>query len=195
MDDIELLKKYNQLYLEIILRYKEYIEEKESLYVAELPKLVMPENEDVVNIANKLKGSVPNYTYDENYYDAARLAYSYVKDEITLANLPIQFWLTPDETIKCGAGDIFDKAVLLCSLLVALGNVSAKVIIKVEDSEREFLVYSEFNNSIIAMDLDSGIKEYKNKDELLLAMGIKSNDTSGEVTAYEFNDKMYNSLE
>jgi hypothetical protein len=133
MEDTELLKKYNQLYLEVILRYKEYIEEKESLYVAELPKLVVPENEDVVNIANRIKNSMPSYNYNDNYYDSARLAYSYVKDEITLANLPIQFWLTPDETIKCGAGDIFDKAVLLCSLLIALGDVSAKIIIKVKD--------------------------------------------------------------
>jgi hypothetical protein len=195
MEDTELLKKYNQLYLEVILRYKEYIEEKESLYVAELPKLVVPENEDVVNIANRIKNSMPSYNYNDNYYDSARLAYSYVKDEITLANLPIQFWLTPDETIKCGAGDIFDKAVLLCSLLIALGDVSAKIIIKVKDSERDFVVYSEFNNIIIAIDLESGIKEYKNKEELLRAMGIKNADDSGEVTAYEFNDKMYNSLE
>lgn len=190
-----MLKKYNQLYLEVILRYKEYIEEKESLYVAELPKLVVPENEDVVNIANRIKNSMPSYNYNDNYYDAARLAYSYVKDEIALANLPIQFWLTPDETIKCGAGDIFDKAVLLCSLLIALGNVSAKIIIKVKDSERDFIVYSEFNNIIIAIDLESGIKEYKNKEELLSAMGIKNAGDNGEVTAYEFNDKMYNSLE
>jgi len=191
-EDIETLKRYNQLYLEIIMRYKEYIEENENLYVAELPKLITPDNESVVSIANKIKSQFPVYSYNDNFPDAVRLAYSYVKDDILLVNLPIQFWLKPEEVIRCGAGDIFDKAALLCSIIIALGNVSTKLIIKVEDSEREFVVYSEFNNNIIAVDLESGVKEYKNREELLKAMGVY--EENEEMNVYEFNDKIYNSI-
>jgi hypothetical protein len=191
-EDIETLKRYNQLYLEIIMRYKEYIEENENLYVAELPKLITPDNESVVGLANKIKSQFPIYNYNENFPDAVRIAYSYVKENILLVNLPIQFWLKPEEAIRCGAGDIFDKATLLCSLIIALGNVSTKLIIKVEDSEREFVVYSEFNNSIIAVDLERGVKEYKSREELLKAMGVY--EENEEINVYEFNDKMYNSI-
>jgi len=191
-EDIETLKRYNQLYLEIIMRYKEYIEENENLYVAELPKLITPDNESVVGLANKIKSQFPIYNYNENFPDAVRIAYSYVKDNILLVNLPIQFWLKPEEVIRCGAGDIFDKATLLCSLIIALGNVSTKLIIKVEDSEREFVVYSEFNNSIIAVDLERGVKEYKSREELLKAMRVYGENE--EMNVYEFNDKMYNSI-
>jgi len=191
-EDIETLKRYNQLYLEIIMRYKEYIEENENLYVAELPKLITPDNESVVGLANKIKSQFPIYNYNENFPDAVRIAYSYVKENILLVNLPIQFWLKPEEVIRCGAGDIFDKATLICSLIIALGNVSTKLIIKVEENEREFVVYSEFNNGIIAVDLERGVKEYKNREELLKAMGVyKENE---EMNVYEFNDKMYNSI-
>jgi hypothetical protein len=191
-EDIETLKRYNQLYLEIIMRYKDYIEENENLYVAELPKLITPDNESVVGLANKIKSQFPIYSYNENFPDAVRSAYSYVKESILLVNLPIQFWLKPEEVIRCGAGDIFDKATLLCSLIIALGNVSTKLIIKVKDSEREFIVYSEFNKGIIAVDLERGVKEYKSRDELLKAMGVY--EESEEMNVYEFNDKMYNSI-
>ncbi|MGC8776775.1 MAG: hypothetical protein ACP5P2_02405 [Candidatus Micrarchaeia archaeon] len=191
--EIETLKRYNQLYLEIIMRYKDYIEENENLYVAELPKLITPDNESVVGVANKIKSSFPEYKYEDNFPDAVRLAYSYVKDEIFLASLPIQFWLKPEEVIRCGAGDIFDKATLLCSLIIALGNASTKIVIKVEGSEREFVVYSEFNGGIIAVDLEKGVKEYRSKDELFDDMGI-SKGGGEDLTAYEFNDKMYNPI-
>ncbi|MFP3279266.1 MAG: hypothetical protein RXP92_03090 [Candidatus Micrarchaeota archaeon] len=191
-EDIETLKRYNQLYLEIIMRYKDYIEENENLYVAELPKLITPDNESVVGLANKIKSQFPIYNYNENFPDAVKIAYSYVRDNILLVNLPIQFWLKPEEVIRCGAGDIFDKATLLCSIIIALGNVSTKLIIKVEDNEREFVVYSEFNNGIIAVDLERGVKEYKNREELLKAMGVY--EENEEMNVYEFNDKMYNSI-
>ena len=191
-DNAELLKKYNQVYLEIIMRYKDYIEENENLYVAELPKLITPDDESVAGIANRIKSSFPAYEYSENFIDAAKMAYSYVKDEIALFNLLIQFWLKPEEVIRCGAGDIFDKATLLCSILIALGNISTKLLIKVDDSERDFAVYSEFNGSIVAFDLESGFKEYKSREELLESMGISKENE--DITAYEFNDKMYNSI-
>ena len=36
--------KINQVYVSIILRYKDYIEEKERISVAELPRFVIPKN-------------------------------------------------------------------------------------------------------------------------------------------------------
>jgi len=190
-NDLEQLNKYNKLYLEIIMRYKDYIEENEQLYVAELPKLVTPENDSVVAAVNKIKSSFPVYSFEGNFYDAVKLSYEYIRDGIFTVEVPLQFWLTPEETIRIGAGDMFDKAVLLCSMLIALGNPSTKIIVIISDSTRRFVVYSEFQGKIIAIDVSTGIKEYKDKDELLMNLGISKGD---EIMAYEFNDKMYSDL-
>ncbi|MHB1830665.1 MAG: hypothetical protein ACYCO0_04710 [Candidatus Micrarchaeaceae archaeon] len=189
MDENDSLKAYNSIYLEIIMRYKEQIEDKEELYPADLPKLVTPENDNVVLLAKEIQNSFPVYNYDQNFPEAAALAYAYVKDKIIPISLPVQFWLKPEQTIMYGAGDIFDKAVLLCSLLIAMGNFSSRVVVAAKDTDRTFIVYSEFRNKLIAMDLDNGVKDYGLLDDLLKELKV-DNDT----TAYEFNDKMYRDI-
>ncbi|MGI0141882.1 MAG: hypothetical protein ACREBF_04530 [Candidatus Micrarchaeales archaeon] len=185
-----LLKKYNQLYLAMILRYKDYIEEQENLNVAELPKLITPQDDDVLNVANRIKNTFDPYSYHDNYVAAAKRAYDYVKSEIASVSLPIEFWLRPSDTIKSGAGDIFDQATLLCSILIALGNIGAKVITVVKPTERRFVVYSEFNGNIIAFDLEKGYGGFDNQERLFDSLALKGDD----ITAYEFNEKMYNDL-
>ncbi len=191
MDESESLKAYNNIYLEIILRYKEDIEDKEGLYLADLPKLVTPGDESVLLLAREIKDSFPVYTYDDNFSDAARAAYQYVKEKVIDISLPIQFWLRPTQTIKYGAGDIFDKAVLLCSVLIALGGISSRVVVVVKDMERHFIVYSEFKDRVIGINMEKGVKEYKNFDELFNEINTGSGE---ETTAYEFNDNMYRDI-
>ncbi|MDE1852033.1 MAG: hypothetical protein KGH69_05115 [Candidatus Micrarchaeota archaeon] len=191
MEDTELLKKYNDIYLEIIMRYKEHIEEKESLYVAELPKLITPGEDGVANAAKGITDSFPLYRYEESFPEASSKAYDYIKERITPIALPIQFWQRPSDTLKHEAGDVFDRAVLLCSLLIALGAASSKVIIRIRDNDRIFLVYTEYNGRIIAIDMEKGMKEYGSRDALLESLGIVK---GADVTAYEFNDKTYSDI-
>ncbi len=191
MDESEALKAYNSIYLEIILRYKDYIEEKEGLYIADLPKLVTPKDESVGLAAREIQNNFPVYSYDDNFPDAARLAYQYVKKKIVDISLPIQFWLRPSQALKYEAGDIFDKAVLLCSILIALGNVSSRVVVVVRDTERHFIVYSEFKGKIIAMNIERGMGDYKDFDALMKDINIGNSD---DTTAYEFNDNMYRDI-
>ena len=192
MDEIETLKAYNNIYLEIIMRYKEHIEEHEGLYIADLPKLVTPSDESVILLAREIQNNFPVYTYDENFPDAAQQAYQYVKNKINLISIPVQFWLKPSETIKYGAGDLFDKAVMLCSTLIALGNVSSRIVVVARgDEERHFIVYSEFKGHIISINVEKGVKEYKNLDELLKEIDVGRDE---DTTAYEFNDNMYRDI-
>lgn len=190
-DDIGTVKKYNAIYLSIVMRYKDYIEEKESLYVAELPKLVTPQDSAVLSVASGIVGSFPNYLYERDFLEAARLAHLYVKDKVTPVSLPIQFWQKPSEAIANGAGDLFDRAVLLCSILIALGNVSSKIIITVSDGKRDFLVYCEFRDEIVIVDPDKGVTTAHNREDLMSRLKIR---VDPELTAYEFNDKMYTDI-
>lgn len=191
MDENGSLKAYNSIYLEIIMRYKEQIEDKEGLYPADLPKLVTPENDNVVLLAKEIQNNFPAYNYDENFPEAAKLAYAYVKDKIMSISLPVQFWLKPEQTIMYCAGDIFDKAVLLCSLLIAMGNFSSRIVVAAKDTDRTFVVYSEFKGKLTAMDLDNGVRDYGSLDELLKELKVDNDD---DTTAYEFNDKMYRDI-
>lgn len=184
-------EKYGQLYLEVILRYKDYIEQNENLNVAELPKLITPSDESVVALAKAFKSAFDPYSYSSNFLAASKMAYDYVSNQIVHISLPIEFWLYPSNTIKCGAGDLFDKATLLCSLLIALGNPSAKVITSVKPNARRFLVYCAFDDKIVAFDLDRGTINFENKEKLIESLLLKDED---ETTAYEFNDEMYNNL-
>ena len=70
--------RLSQLYLSIISRYKDYIEEKEELAVAELPTLIAPKSESVARKTSELKATFPNYTYDRDFLVAALNAFNYV---------------------------------------------------------------------------------------------------------------------
>ena len=174
------------LYLAIISRYKEYIEEKEELSVAELPTLVTPRAADIVSKAEEIKAGLAPYFYDRDFIAAARQAFDFVNASIDEVTLPVQFWLTPEETLRFKAGDGMDKSILLCSLLVALGNHSAKVFMLIRNNDRKTCAYFEFAGKVTLMDFKDGISEYRNRDEMLGKFAMAEDDT-----AYEFNNRSY----
>ena len=184
------LDKYmriNNVYLLILSKYKDYIEEKEELSVAELPTLVTPKSALVARKGADIKGMFENYDYDGNFYDASIKAFDFVSKEVGDITLPIEFWLMPEETMRFMLGDVTDKSILLCSLLISLGNPSSKVVVISRDSIRDIRVYYEFGDYIVIMDIEKGkIIKLKSKDDML-----KSFNFNEESTAYEFNDQMY----
>lgn len=192
VDETAALKAYNSIYLEVIMRYRDYIEEKEGLYLADLPRLVTPGDEAVVLLANDIKSRFPAYNYSSNFTEAANLSYEYVRGKIIPVSIPVQFWLRPAQTLKYGAGDVFDRAVLFCSTLIALGGISSRVVVVIKGNERHFIVYSEFGDRIIAFDIEAGALAYGSLEAMLKSMRLEDDEDSA---AYEFNDKMYRDLD
>lgn len=185
---LEKQAKMNQVYLAIISRYRDYIEERENISVSELPTLVTPSAELVVRLTNGIKSEIGTYIYDKHFPDAAAKAVEYVRNQIDEIRLPIEFWLAPEETIKFGMGDTIDKNILLCSLLVGLGNPSAKVLVVIDGTLRPFN-YFEFNGRYLLVDLKSGIRGFQSREEMIgsLHMGEES-------SAYEFNNQKYEDI-
>jgi len=179
-------KRLNDLYLAVISRYKEYIEEKEGLSVAELPTLITPNSERVGEKAEEIKSKFLNYSYDNDFYDASIMAYDFVRNEIEDVVLPLQFWLTPDETLLFMMGDVMDKGILLCSLLIKLGNPSTRVFVKIDDGERKVFVYCNLSDKICVFENNREAKTYESRDEMLKALPF-----NGDTAAYEFNNQMY----
>ncbi|MGC8652225.1 MAG: hypothetical protein ACP5UH_03170 [Candidatus Micrarchaeia archaeon] len=182
------LEELNKLYLAIILRYKNLIEENEELSVAELPTLVTPNDERVTAKAEELKAGFLNYTYEKDFYGAAKKAFEFVRNDIEEIVPPVRFWLMPSETLDFHVGDVMDKSILLCSLLLQLGNPSTKVLVEM-DNEMSAFVYFEFKGVYYALDVKSGIREFPSKEALYGSL-LKSDDS----TAYEFNNQHYNDI-
>ncbi len=178
--------KLNQLYLGIISRYKEYIEEKEYISVAELPTFITPRNELIVKKAEEIKSTFGVYNYDSHFYEASIDAFHLVKTEIEEVRMPLQFWLTAEETLGFGVGDQLDRNILLCSLLIALGNPSSKVFVYIKKGVKSVFTYYELEGKAYRLDFASGFKGLDSREVLMKAVTLDE-----ESTAYEFNDKMY----
>ena len=184
--------KLNQVYLAIISRYKDVIEEQEHLSVAELPTLITPKGEHITRKAEEIKSSFGIYSYKTNFYEASVDAFYFVRNNIADAAMPIQFWLSPEETMGFGIGDLLDRNTLLCSLLVALGNPSTRVLVVIRDSGRRVVTYYEFEGkaySFDLMDLSHGFKSHESRAALVRSLGLAEEDT-----AYEFNDNTYQDI-
>ena len=184
-DGERVIRKYNNVYLSIITRYKDYIEKNESLYVADLPSLIVPGNPAVLNAARKISDSFPNYSYDKDFIEASRLALSYVKDNIETISIPIRFWQKPWETIANGAGDAFDKAVLLCSILIAIGGESTRIMMALERDGKDFVVFTKYRDELFTLDEVRGLLPAFSKQEIKSRL-VKT----GEDEIFEFNDKL-----
>ncbi len=189
-NDCDLAKKYNMVYLEILMKYKDYIEEKEAIYVSQLPEFVSPKDQNVGAVVMELLRSFGSYEPSKDLADGAAKAWSYVNENIDTISIPLDFWQSPEETLKHMAGDLLDKAVLLCSMIIAMGSADAKVVICVKPGKTSANVYFGWNGGIISLDLEMGPKAYADRDELLADIGIGEEGT----TAYEFDDKVYSDL-
>ncbi|MDE1810461.1 MAG: hypothetical protein KGH66_00230 [Candidatus Micrarchaeota archaeon] len=185
---LEKQAKMNQVYLAIISRYREYIEEKEGISVSELPMLVTPKAELVERLANSIKSEFAAYIYDRDFHGASIKSMEFVRDRIDEIKLPLEFWLSPEETIKFGMGDVIDKNILLCSVLVALGNPSSKVLVVIDGSMRSYN-YFEFNGRHWLADLSNGIREFGSREAMLSSLSIRD-----DSTVYEFNNQRYEDI-
>jgi hypothetical protein len=192
MDEAELLKRYNSVYLEIIMKYRDKIEDGESISAAELPRLIVPDDVGVVALAKKMTDEIEGYSYDRDFYRVAESAFDYINVNIETVALPIQFWLAPGQTLNCRCGDIFDKATLLCSVLIAMGNYSSRVIVSTYGEIRILAVYFVLDGRISVMDLeDKNIISFADRDTFLKEF-VHVGETDAE--AYEFGDSVYASL-
>ncbi len=178
----ELVRRINSLYLTVILRYKESIEQGEALYIPDLPRLVEPENKSVVVLADSIKGEFDGYSYERDFERAAKSAYDYIRGHVSTVSLPIQFWQKPDETLDNKIGDAFDKSTLFCSILAALGSASAKVVLVVDGSKDVAVFFSSAREVVFYKFDDENPKALPDVDAVRSLM-----QKSDDAQVYAFN--------
>ncbi len=181
-------KRKVALYKKIIDRYKVLIEESEYKSIPELRSLIMPEDKAVLQVRDELIAGSSQYSYDKDFPKAAERAYAYCRDEIKNEFLPLDFWLAPADMVELKAADEMDKAIFLCSLLIALENQTAKVVVVAEERMRHAFVTFEFGDEFTLVDPAHEIHVSGEKDEI-----IRTYITKGEEKqVYEFNNLEYN---
>jgi|GEM_PF-835225 len=183
--DFEKELRLNQLYLSIISKYKDYIEEKEQKSINDLPSLITPQNDFVLSKADSIKSNFLPYDYEKNFYDASTIAFDFIQKNIDNVIMPVRYWLTPEETLLFKMGDIFDKNTLLVSLLIALGNYSSKVVLIVDNSKEETFSYCSYQNQILFFDFKKKKYKYKNINKALDSLNMKLDENA---MIYEFNN-------
>lgn len=145
----------------VIERYAEAVEAGEQKSVAGLKGLLNP-SDPAVQAARRLllddyvrelsrgiegAGEAFTYGYEKHFPIAASKAFDLVRSLRQVeADLDVSFWLTLKETWELKAGDPFDKAVFLCSLLLALGSQNARIrVLELEEAMKHPVVLAEFN--------------------------------------------------
>jgi len=185
-DELRTLQDRIRIYELIIERYRDYIEKSETKTIADLKSLIRPNDEHVQKKKDELIDSIRPYIYEQHFLKAAESAHKFVR-EIRTYTTTINFWLTPKEMIDLRGGDPMDKAVFLCSLLVALENQDTHIIVGMNKGIKVAVGFM-FNNEFTIIDPISTAKAKGEKDKII------DEWFKEDKRIYEFNDRNYSEL-
>ena len=184
--EADILRDKLKLYDIILNRYRTMIERSESKTIADLKALIQPKDETVVRVKDQLIDEFKPYLFEKHFYMVAERAHKFVS-EMKTVKTPVDFWLTSKEFLELKGGDMMDKAVFLCSLLIALENNDAYVIVGV-DGGTKIAVGHRTGNGWRFLDPTTGTSINGDKDALIKQW------FAGAERMYEFNDREYNQL-
>ncbi len=142
-----------RLYAMLLEKYADLINEKEKRTIGEIKSLVNKEDLTIQSILADLKPE--GYAFPLGYLEAAQKALSFAQKEISYVEpeINLNYWFSPKEIFSSKVGDDEDLAVFLCSLLFALEDENASVIIAELDSLRTHaFVSTEFDGKFFILD-------------------------------------------
>jgi len=189
------------VYRKIIERYAEAINGGEEKTLPELKALIKPFDPAVQDVKIKLLESILQgrpYDFEKDFQQAAEASFQRVKSlHFVHADLPVSYWLSPAEIIELGAADPFDRALLYCSLLIALGCKEARVrVVEIEGGIRHPLVFFSFGGKTFLSDPTqdkTALEHAGTADELIAAFELDGKKVSRSL--FEFNDQDYQQFE
>ncbi|MEM3455051.1 MAG: hypothetical protein QXF07_02095 [Candidatus Micrarchaeia archaeon] len=185
-NEINILKDKIKLLELIIDRYRSTIEQSETKTIADIKAMVNTKDEEVKRISEEIKSKFKPYIYERDFIAAAKEAHEYIR-RIRTIRTPIDFWLMPKDIIKLRGGDPMDKAVFLCSILIALDNYDSYVVVGINDGTKVAVSF-KFKDEWYFID-PTGSEMINGKKEELIEKWM-----SEEKDIYEFNNVNYNKI-
>jgi hypothetical protein len=126
-DDLDATTKLG-IYRVVLNRYKDVINEKESLTISEIRQKVSPYNDFIRGIREGITKDMIPYNRKLQFFDAAQRAISYVRG-IKTCEFAFTFWMDFGEMDRLKIGTSMDKAILLAALLRSLESDDVRVIV------------------------------------------------------------------
>ncbi|MFH0817667.1 MAG: hypothetical protein V1909_03465 [Candidatus Micrarchaeota archaeon] len=185
-DPHELCRRKSAMLRKIIERYREQIEMGESKTVPDLKNLLDPKNRAVQQVKQEIEDKFHPYLYEQNFEEAAKKAFEFLRDKIENEALPVDFWLSPDDVLELGLADEMDKALFLCSILIALDNETARVVVETNGHRHAFVMF-EFGGKFHLMDTVHDINISGSREEVI-GKHLMGHDYK---LVYEFSQKGY----
>ncbi len=142
-----------KLYRVLLEKFAPLINEQGKKTVGEIKGLVNGDDLTIQGIVAELKPQ--NYEFERDYLSVAKKAFEFVKKEIEFAKVDFNlvYWLEPREIMTYRVADDGDIAVFLCSMLHALGDEQASVILaEMEDLSTHAFVLIEHNEKAYFLD-------------------------------------------
>lgn len=152
----------------LVERYAEVISQGERKTLPELRSLLNPQDKSVQAVRGLLledyalsvskgiegAGEAFLYSYEKHFPALAPRAFEFVRSLRSVnSELSVPFWLSLREVWELRAGDPFDKALFLCSLLLSLGSPNARVrVLELEGELKHPVVFVEFDNKSWLLD-------------------------------------------
>lgn len=184
-----------QLKLQKILlqRYSGLINERETKTVGEIKEMVN-KNDLTIHALIASFGFV-DYSFQDKYMSAAQMAFNFVRDNISTIEFDfgVSYWLFPKEILTERIADDEDKAIFLCSLLYALGDGNAEVVIaELTNGTPHAFVATQIGQKFYILDACQNHDFAQFCGEKSEAMGKYRFNTSGiKKFLYKFNHENY----
>lgn len=182
-----------RLYRLLLQKYASIINEKELRTIGEVKALIDANDLSIQSLVSQFKKE--DYSFEKYFLDAAQQAFLFASTEIAFvkADVHLSFWLTPKEIMETRVADDEDHAVFLCSLLFALGDEKAQVVIaELEDLSTHAFVITEYQSKFFLWDSSQphGFLAYSGFKENVLAR-YAFNNAKIKRFLYKFNRTTY----
>ncbi len=182
-----------KLYKFLLEKYEDLINDSEKKTIGEIKGLVDEEDLTIQSILSEIKPQ--GFEFKKDYLNTAKKALEFINSKIECVDpgLGINFWLSPKEILELKVSDDEDLAVLLCSVLAALGDEKAFVVIaEMDDLSTHAFVITELNNKFFIIDpcQEKTFEEFSGEKTSVLQK-YSFNGAKIKRFLYKFNNKEY----
>ncbi len=182
-----------KLYKLLLQKYSKLINEKEKRTIGEIKGLVNAEDLTIQSILSDLKPE--DYSFEQHYIETAKKALDFVTTEIQYVEpeLNLNYWLSPKEIFSEKVADDEDLAVFLCSMLLALGDEKAAILIcELDNLRTHAIVITEFQGKFILLDPSQkhAFEQFQGKKEEVLQR-YSFQEAKIKRFLYKFNHSSY----
>lgn len=184
--------KLCRLYRLLLQKFAPTITEKERRTIGQVKALLDSGDMTIQSLVGQFQG--PGYTFDSDYLTASKKALLYVSLNIDFVKLdiPISFWLSPKEIVENKIADDEDHAVFLCTLLLALGDANAEVVIaEMTDLTTHAFVLSQYRGLYYLFDSTQENASPLNGTKEEIFSQYVSNGSRIKRFLYKFNHSNY----